>query len=406
MTPKPVLAFISTRFLFPADSGGKIRTTQILRGLKGGAFHIRLLMPSNADLHERFSAEIDSVCDDLISWEIREDRKSLIELRKLVWIFSQIPIPVKSDWSREAHQVIQSELERGIAITVFDFPHSAILAPEEIPCPSVMFTHNIEAEIFKRHWQVAKFPVHRWLWKNQYAKMSQFERETLRAFDTSIAVSDRDCRFFRAEYNVSDCEFIPTGVDTEFFKYRRPENSWQVVFCGSMDWMANVDGIEFFHDRVWPLVKEQVPMAQMKVVGRNPPDALVRNIGKNSGDWEFTGFVDDVREHVAGAAVFVIPLRVGGGTRIKAFEAMAMGCPVVSTSVGIEGLPVIDGEHYLKADLEDDMAACVVSLMTDESKRMRMSVAARNLVDENFGFQKAAAVFEDICLRTANLRGK
>lgn len=404
MTPKPVLAFISTRFLFPADSGGKIRTTQILRGLKGGAFHVRLLMPSDAQLREKFAAEIDSVCDDLISWEFYIDRKPLIYIRKISWLFSQVPIPVRSDWSSEAHQVIRSELERGIAITVFDFPHSAILAAEKVPCPSVMFTHNIEAEIFKRHWQVAKFPVHRWIWKNQYEKMSQFERQTLRAFDTSIAVSERDCQFFRAEYGVRHCEFIPTGVDTEFFKYKRPENSLQVVFCGSMDWMANIDGIEFFHDRVWPLVKRQIPMARMKVVGRTPPGALVKKIRKESDDWHFTGFVDDVRDHVAGAAVFVIPLRVGGGTRIKAFEAMALGCPVVSTSIGVEGLPVIDGEHYLNADTDKDIADCVVSLMKDEGKRMRMSAVARNLVDEKFGFQKAAAVFEDICLRTAKLQ--
>ena len=404
MTLKPVLAFISTRFLFPADSGGKIRTTQILRGLKGGAFHIRLLMPCDAGLRERFESEIDSACDDLVSWESHDNHKSLNFIRKTAWLFGNVPIPVRSDWCRAAHKTIERELGKDIAVVVFDFPHSAILAPGKIPCPSVLFTHNVEAEIFKRHWEVAKSPVHRWLWRNQYKKMLEFEKQTLRAFDRTIAVSERDCEFFRAEYEVNDCDFIPTGVDTEFFRYRNPENSKQVVFCGSMDWMANIDGVEFFHDRVWPLVSKRVPEARMKVVGRTPPDTLVNRVRRASDDWEFTGFVDDVRDHVAGAAVFVIPLRVGGGTRIKAFEAMAMGCPVVSTSIGIEGLPVMTGKHYLNADTAEDMAACVVSLLEDEGKRARISEAARTLVASEFGFRKAAAVFEEVCLRTANLQ--
>lgn len=404
MTQKPILAFVSTRFLFPADSGGKIRTTQILRGLKGGAFRIRLLMPCNADLRKRHEMEIDSVCDELIFWEHEEEHKSRKLLKKIAWAFGRVPIPVRSDWDKVARQKIDQEIRRDTDVVVFDFPHSAILAPDEIQCPSVMFTHNVEAEIFKRHWQVARSPVHKWLWRNQYLKMLEFEKQVLRSFDCSIAVSDRDCEFFRVEYGVENCRSIPTGVDTEYFEYRQPADRLQVVFCGSMDWMANIDGIEFFYDGVWPLIKAREPEARMKVVGRRPPESLVRRICRKSQEWEFTGFVDDVRDHVSGAGAFVIPLRVGGGTRIKAFEAMAMGCPVVSTSIGVEGLPVEDGVHYLNGDSVEELARSVVSLLSDEAKRLTISESARRLVDSRFGFRKAAAVFEDVCLQAANQR--
>lgn len=401
MSEKPILVFVSTRFLFPADSGGKIRTTQVLRGLKGGAFRIRLLMPCSDELRGRFPSQIDSVCDELVDWEETQEAGLLQSLKKMFWLFDSRPVPVVSDWSRPVQSIVERELQRNPALAVFDFPHAAVLAPADFGCPTAMFTHNIEAEIFRRHCDVAKTFLHRWVWKNQYRKMLRYEQAVLRAFDTTIAVSERDCEFFRGNYGVECCEAIPTGVDTEFFQYRSPDDAKQVVFCGSMDWMANIDGIEYFYSRVWPLIRKAEPEATMKVVGRRPPESLVKKICAESPEWQFTGFVDDVREHIAGAGVFVIPLRVGGGTRIKAFEAMAMGCPVVSTSIGVEGLPVMDGAHYLNADDEEEFARAILSLMRDDAQRVQMAERARSFVDEKFGFRKAAAVFEDICLRTA-----
>lgn len=402
MTAKPILVFVSPRFLFPADSGGKIRTSQILRGLKGGAFQVRLAMPCSEEDLERYADEINSVCDEIVYWREKRQNRPMRAAMSLFWSFARNPIPVMKDWSRAARKIISRELDQDPDIIVFDFPHSAVLAPDNIDCPSVLFTHNIESEIFRRHSEVAKSPFLKWLWSSQYRKMLAYERRVLRTFDMTVAVSDRDCRFFRDEYGVCDCSAIPTGVDTEFFAWEPPLEERQVVFCGSMDWLANIDAIEFFYADVWPLIIKEEPGAQMKVVGRTPPESMVRKISGRSPEWTFTGFVDDVRQHVAGAAVFVIPLRVGGGTRIKAFEAMAMGCPVVSTSIGVEGLPVQDGIHYLNADSAGEFANCVTSLLRDGGERHRISKTARELVDANFGFRQAASVFEDICLRTVD----
>jgi glycosyltransferase involved in cell wall biosynthesis len=187
-------------------------------------------------------------------------------------------------------------------------------------------------------------------------------------------------------------------VDTEYFTYVEPNDDKQVVFCGSMDWIANVDGLKYFFDEVWPLIREQVPDVSMKVVGRQPPSSLVRRVIARAPEWQFTGYVDDVRDHVPGCGAFVIPLRVGGGTRIKAFEAMAMGCPVVSTSVGIEGLPVEPGKHFLSADTPSDFADAVIRLLRDAELRQEMTQCARKLVETQFSFRVAAKVFEQICL--------
>lgn len=346
---------------------------------------------------EKFAAEIDSVCDELVAWEPRSTSNLLTQLKKIGWVTRQVPIPVMSDWSRDAQHIVAEEISRVPDLVVFDFPHSAILAPDLIQCPSVMFTHNIEAEIFKRHWQVAKSPVHRWLWRNQYRKMLRYEKSVLERFDTSVAVSIRDCEFFQNEYQVEGCRSIPTGVDTEFFDHKLPNNDRQVVFCGSMDWLANIDGMQYFFDEVWPLIRKAVPDARMNVVGRNPPASLVSRVCSAAPEWKFSGFVEDVREHVQESAAFVIPLRVGGGTRIKAFEAMAMGSPVVSTSIGIEGLPVEHGSHFLRADNPKEMAGAVVSLLNDAGLRNRISKSARELVENKHGYRGVARVFENIC---------
>jgi glycosyltransferase involved in cell wall biosynthesis len=311
-----------------------------------------------------------------------------------------VPYVVEIDRHGEARAVTAREISQTPDIAVFDFPHSAVLAPAQIDCPTVMFTHNIEAEIFKRHLDVASSLLKKWLWKNQYRKMMRFESSALRQFDTVIAVSERDCSFFSSDYGVEHCRVIPTGVDTEYFRFLAPAGRREVAFCGSMDWMANADGIDWFFDHVWPSIAERVPGATMKVVGREPPSSLIKKVSGRTNSWKFTGFVDDVRDHVAGSDAFVIPLRVGGGTRIKAFEAMAMGVPVVSTSIGVEGLPLEHNKHFIAADSASQFADAVVSLLQDRELGKRLALTARELVDGKFGFRHAASVFESICVET------
>ena len=286
MNDRKTLTFISPRFLFPTDSGGKIRTTQILRGLKGGAFGIKLVMPSTEDERTKFGEQIDTVCDQHITWEPLRQGKVLQLMQKVVWILHRLPIPVRSDWDAAGARIIEQVLDEGTDLVVFDFPHSAVLAPDSFAAPSLMFTHNIEAEIFHRHWQVARFPLRKMVWRNQYRKMHRFEKSVLSRFDSVVAVSDRDRDYFRDEYGIQNCGVIPTGVDTEFFSYQQPLDRPQVVFCGSMDWMANIDGVEYFFDNVWSLIRAKVPNARMKVVGRTPPESLVRKICNSSPEWD------------------------------------------------------------------------------------------------------------------------
>ncbi len=399
---RPRLAFVSPVFLFPNDAGGKIRSTNILRGLKGGAFDIVLLSPATAEQQTRWQAELHSVCDEFIAWQPTPQRP---QWARALQLLSELPVNVAADRTPAGLAAVRALTGRkDIDLVVFDFVHSAVLQPADNATPAVCFTHNVEAEIFARHAKQAPSRLRRWMWTSQHRKMQRYEGQALRRFQRVIAVSERDALAFRDGYGVMNAEAIPTGVDLDFFAWQAPPpvddtHPPTVVFTGSMDWRANIDGVQFFLDQVWPQVLAARPEARFVVVGRNPPASLqaaarqVRNV-------EFTGFVDDVRPYAHAAHAFVIPLLVGGGTRIKAFEAMAMGCPVLSTTIGMEGLDAVPGTHFVQQDEAAALVDALLQLLGDAKLREGLSRAARGLVESRFGHRQVAMVFEDICRRT------
>lgn len=396
---RPRLVFVSPVFLFPNDAGGKIRSTNILRGLKGGTFDITLVSVATATETSRWASEISSVCDHFIAWEPAAPRH---RWWRVLDLFDELPVNVVVDRTERGAATVDAAIRAAdTSVVVFDFVHSAVLLPRNVKCASVCFTHNVEAEIFERHAAVARNPVRRWVWASQHRKMLRFERQSLASFTKVVAVSDRDAKFFRQTYDLHQAQAIPTGVDLEFFSWQAPpavkdDSAPCVVFTGSMDWAANIDGVQFFLSQVWPLVLRERPDARFVVVGRSPPPHLVQLASTTVGV-EFTGFVDDVRPYVHAAHVFVIPLLVGGGTRIKAFEAMAMGCPIVSTTIGTEGLGAQAEVHFLQRDGAVEMSRAVLTLLADAALRERLSSDARQLVAQRFGHQVAARAFERIC---------
>ena len=386
-------------FLFPADTGGRIRTSNILRGLKGGAFEVTLLCPADAPQQQRWAPQLAQLCDRLIAWEPAATRP---QWRRALDLFDPLPVNVVADRTRAGRTTVHRALaSERFDVVVFDFVHAAVLRPLRVDAATVCFTHNVEAEIFERHaTQTSRMSIMRSVWASQSRKMTRFESEVLPSFTRVIAVSERDAAVFRDRYAVQAPAVIPTGVDLEYFGWQapaQPNGAPTVVFTGSMDWAANIDGVGYFIDEIWPRVRAAVANARFVVVGRNPPAALVERSRTVAGV-TFTGLVDDVRPYVRDAHAFVIPLRVGGGTRIKAFEAMAMGCPVVSTSIGMEGLGVRPDEHFLLRDDATGFVEAVVALLNDVERRQGLSSRARTCVEAGFGHRAVAQVFENACV--------
>ncbi len=400
------MLFVSPRFLFPMDQGGKIRTGNILRGLKGGAFDVTLVSPAPTD-HARHQADVEQACDRFLWWP--EQQRS--SMRRVMALASRLPVAAATDRSAAGSAIVRKALADRPDVVIVDFPHADVLMPPVIDAASVMFTHNVEAEIFERHARRER-GIWRLVWANQSRKMARLEQQSLVRYDSVVAVSDRDRDVLARRYGLPLVEAIDTGVDLDFFAVNRPDSEpdpgsdgGTLIFTATMSWAANVEGIHFLLDEVFPRLLKVRPRVRAVIIGRNPPSSLHDKIHQRGLDVTLTGFVDDIRPHLAGANVYVIPLFVGSGTRIKAFEAMAMGRPVISTTLGIEGLDVTDGENFLRADDADAFAKAILALLANASLRATIAGAARKLMEERFSWSKVAAQFEAICLRALQRRG-
>jgi glycosyltransferase involved in cell wall biosynthesis len=277
---------------------------------------------------------------------------------------------------------------------VCDFLASAANIPELDS--AVLFQHNVESAIWKRHVEHAPTPWHRAYCHGQYERMFGYEASVCRAAKKIIAVSSADAQTMHSLYGASRVGCVPTGVDIEYFTPTGILTPAQdLVFLGAMDWRPNIDGLKWFVSRVLPLIRARRPDCSLAVVGRHP-SAEVRGLARADRRIHVTGTVDDVRPYLWRSAVSIVPLRIGGGTRLKIYEAMAAKIPVVSTSVGAEGLDIRDGENIAIADSPQDFAERCVALLDDSVARQRMAQNAWETVSTCYSWQVVSRKFEQL----------
>ena len=276
--------------------------------------------------------------------------------------------------------------------------------PPPPPAPAVLCHHKVEAMTWRRHYEVQTNPLKKAYLYGQWLKARRFERAECRRFDAVVAVSREDAELMRREYGVAEVADVPTGVDIDYFRPTGAETvePHGLVFTGSMDWLPNEDAIQFFTREILPLVRERVPQVKLTVVGRKPYASLLELAGRDPSI-VVTGRVEDVRPYMERAAAYVVPIRVGGGTRLKIYEAMAMEKPVVSTTVGAEGLPLRDGEDLLLADTPRAFADAVVRVLEDAEFARRLGARAAAGVRERFGWERVADQFAELCERAVAL---
>jgi glycosyltransferase involved in cell wall biosynthesis len=278
-------------------------------------------------------------------------------------------------------------------VILCDFIFAAGVIPWDWPTPKVLFTHNVEATIWRRHYEVATNPIWKAISWQEWRKMEAAERRYLRLADRVLTVSETDRDAFASFLEPTRLTVIPTGVDVDYFQPMPvAETANSLVFIGSMDWLPNEDAIFYFVGEILPLIKQQYPQVSLEVVGRNPSRKL-QALAEREKSVRLTGWVEDIRPFVARGSVCIVPLRIGGGTRLKIFEAMAMSKAVVSTSVGAEGLPVKAGDNILLADTPNDFANSVIFLLSDPNQRKRLATSARTLVQAKYSWPGVAESF-------------
>jgi glycosyltransferase involved in cell wall biosynthesis len=401
------ILWLKTELLHPVDKGGRIRTYYMLRELKREHQVTYLTLDDGqaaGDARERAT----EYCHELITIPHRTRAKFTpgfyFELAHN--LASRLPYFMQKYKSAPMRRAVSEQVASGrFDVVVCDFLMSSINVPPRLDCASVLFQHNVEAMIWKRHYEVQRNPLKKAYLYGQWRKAAAYERAACRRFDYVVTVSVDDREWTRREYGMERVADVATGVDTDYFRPRGLEKRepFNLVFTGSMDWLPNEDAIRYFTEQIMPRVRATVPEATLTVVGRNPYPSLLE-LSRRDASIIVTGRVEDVRPYMERAAAYVVPLRIGGGTRLKIYEAMAMEKPIVSTTVGAEGLPVQDGRELLLADTPEAFAQEVVRVLKDESFARGLGMRAATTVREQFGWARVAASFAEVCERAARLK--
>jgi glycosyltransferase involved in cell wall biosynthesis len=363
--------------LLPVENGGNIRTYHILRYL-ASRHELTFYSYYGGETDKEYERELEQRLPGSVAVCTGKRELSGISrgLDYLAHLNSQPPYAV----SRFASFQVQDKLrawfrEQRFDVAVCDFLDAAVNFPGRLGIPCVLFQHNVESEIWRRHAATASNSLKKMMYGMEFRKMLRYEQVEVRKFHHVVAVSASDRALMTQWVDEDRVTVVPTGVDLT--QYRRdtsvPEPGPIVTFVGAMDWEPNVDGVEYFAGEIWPAIQAEVPEAEFRIIGRNP-DQRVKKWASQS--IEVTGRVPSVVEYLQQSAVVIVPLRIGGGTRLKIYEAMATAKAVVSTTVGAEGLDVHHGRDIMLADDAGSFAQAVIMFLRDRELRRRYENAA------------------------------
>ncbi len=374
--------------LLPVQNGGNIRTYHVLRYLSARhelTFFSYYGGAPDPDYERELQRQLPG------AMAVCTDKRVLSGAVRALDYLAHLGAPPPYAVSRFADAKVQKRLqdwfrEQRFDVAVCDFLDAAVNFPGRLNIPSVLFQHNVESEIWRRHAATAGNPAKKMIYRMEFRKMLRYERAVVRKFQHVISVSANDRSIMMRWVDADRVTVVPTGVDLAQYRPDPDPNPLAasaplITFVGAMDWEPNVDAVEYFCAEVWPLIKAEVPRARFRIVGRNPGRRVQKwasnsNSNANDGSIEVTGRVPSVVEHLRQSAVVVVPLRIGGGTRLKIYEAMATAKAVVSTTVGAEGLDVHHGRDIMLADDAHSFAQAVIMLLRDPELRRRYEQAA------------------------------
>jgi sugar transferase (PEP-CTERM/EpsH1 system associated) len=398
------LLFLTPQFPYPPHKGTTLRNYNLIAGL--------------APRHEI----------DLLSFA--DSLPTATPLDRLCRRIATVPIPQRLNWRRARDTVLSPWPDMGLRLWSSEFQQRLttwlsdsaydVLQVEGLELaryalslppradgggsrPLVVFDdHNAEyllqkrlaeAEIAARGWNAGSVYS-----SIQWRKLRNFERQVCRQSDRVVCVSEADAiALHQIDPNLK-AHVIPNGVDTDFYRRDRvtpldlPPHS--LVFTGTMDFRPNVDAMLWFAQEVLPLIKPQVPDVRVFIVGQQPHKRL--DVLRADPAVTITGSVDDTRPYLAAASVTIVPLRTGGGTRLKLLEALSLQAPIVSTTLGAEGFEVTSGQHLLLADSAADFARSIVDLIADRARAQSLGEAGRSFAVQRYDWRNIVPRFEAV----------
>ena len=385
---------LDEEFPFPTNAGKRTRSFNLYRRL-ARQFRIYYVGYGKRGSHAAEALKKEGIEPIAVPARIPQKQGPLFYLRLLANLCSPLPYIVTSHYSTVYRDVVQDSLvEFQPDLVLCEWTPYAIYVKNLPSFKKLVSTHNVEADIWQRYYENETNGLRRWYIWTQWRKVERFERVALHWMNGALAVSELDRRCLAEWCPELPTTIVPNGVDLDYFRpLPQPEARRNLVFTGSMDWRPNQDAARYFVREILPLLRQVRPDLECTFVGRNPP-ADIQALADVAGV-HITGTVEDVRPYVERAAVYIVPLRIGGGSRLKILEAMAMGRAVVSTTVGAEGLDVIHDHHVVLADDPHNFAQSVLRLLDDPERCRKLAMEGRRLVEQCYGWDALADRFGD-----------
>lgn len=380
------ILFLAHLFPLPLDSGGKIKSYHTLKAL-AAENEVHLLSYVRAEDEPHHIQALQGICESV----------NVIPLsrNKLTQFFS-----IASSMVFEESFIISRDFTSGMQNAFYnlinqinpDVVHIDHLQMAQFPdfhnsYKTVLDHHNVESAIIKRVADTTDSLKMKLGAKLEWPKLQRYELATCRHCDMVLTVSEEDkTTLQKLDPTACNIYSVPIGVDTEYFHHiKREPDSKSILSIGTMYWPPNIDSMLYFCSDILPLIKKDTPECTLIIAGQRPVPAIQALASDSS--IRVTGYVDDVCEIARDCGVFIVPLRSGSGVRVKILNAMAMGLPIVATSIGAEGLEITNGEHLLIADKPSDFAQAVMSVLNDASFANQLGQNARQLVCEKYSWE-------------------
>ena len=389
------ILFITGELPYPPDSGHKKRSFHLLRGF--GKKNSLFLVSFGKD--KDYPRQLREVCDYIDVVKKPSYNKIVFFLQAFLSLFSKIPFNIHKYYSKEMTTKINTLLKKKRFDLIICNQLSQAQHILNKNCIKIYTSQNIESTIIYRYYKITKNHFKKILLYLEWFKTLQFEKKVWRNFDYTVAVSQHDKEMIQSINPTKDILVIPNGVDTQYFYPQESNNvTPNLVYTGEIGWYPNEEAVIYFVKKIYPMIKEKKSGVKFFVVGRNPSKKIIE-LNKKDKSIIVTGYVDDVRPYIAQSSIYIVPIRIGSGTRLKILEAMAMGKPVVSTTIGCEGLEVTPGENIILADKPEEFALNVINLIEDKNEAKKLSYAGRMLVEEKYDWKVVYSKIDELCNR-------
>jgi len=381
---------------YPPDSGPKVKTYHVLKYLAQKHQVTLVSFVRDTDKPE-YIQHLETLCERVITVPIKR-----APLRDLMFLGKSLLTNQPWMMLRDERPEMRAALQALAATTHFDVVHADQLNMAQYALPftksrKVLDLHNALWVLYKR--MAAALPLHnpmKILLLRDWRLLKTYEGEMCRVFDAVTAVSDEDKQSLIEAGARPDIQVIPIAIDIDkqAFIHRAP-SSPHIVHVGTMYWPANIDGIRWFLDQIYPIIKQQVPNVRCTLIGARPPQDI-KDREQTDSSLKVTGYVDDPLPYLQDSSMMIVPLRAGGGMRVKILNAFAQGLPMVSTTVGCEGIHVTNNYDILVADTPQEFAQQTIRLLTDSTLNEQLTLHGRQTAEQQYDYRRACAPLDQI----------